>query len=99
MYTVCMSDPRFVWDERKNRNNLRKHGVTFEEASTAFYDENARAFDDPDHSDEEDRFILLGLSFRLNVLVVCHCYRESESSVRIISARRADKQEQQDYGS
>jgi len=89
----------FVWDERKNRANQRKHGVSFEEARTAFYDENAKEYFDPDHSAEENRFILLGMSSRLRVLVVCHCYRESEVMIRIISARRADKIERGVYWS
>ena len=89
----------FVWDEKKNRFNRRKHGVSFEEARTAFYDENAKEYFDPDHSADEDRFILLGMSSRLRVLVVCHCYRESEFVIRIISARRADKTEQRAYWS
>jgi len=89
----------FVWDERKNRANQRKHGVSFEEARTAFYDENAKEYFDPDHSAKEDRFILLGMSSRLRVLVVCHCCRESEFVIRIISARRADKIERGVYWS
>jgi len=76
---------RFVWDPRKSRANRRKHGITFEEAQTVFYDERAREYSDPDHSESEERFILLGMSRRLRVLVVCHCYRESESVIRIIS--------------
>jgi len=96
-YSVCMSSLRFIWDPVKARGNLAKHGVSFDEAVTAFHDENAKVYDDPDHSQAEDRFILLGMSFRLRVLVVCHCYRESEMVVRIISARRADKQEQENY--
>ena len=94
-----MSELRFVWDEAKNRANHRKHRVWFEEAAAAFRDENAKVYFDPNHSEEEDRFILLGLSFRLRVLVVCHCYREAASVVRIISARKADKEEQGDYWS
>jgi uncharacterized protein len=94
-----MADLKFSWDARKDRANRRKHGVSFEEALTVFYDENAREFVDPDHSEDEDRFILLGLSCRLRVLVVCHCYRESESVIRIVSARRADRNEEQDYWS
>ncbi len=92
-----MLEIRFSWDEKKNRSNRRAHGISFEEAQTAFYDENAKVYFDPDHSSEEDRFILLGISARLRVLVVCHCYREGESVIRIISARRADHQEQEDY--
>jgi len=92
-----MTGIRFTWDARKNKANAKKHGVSFEEAQSAFYDEKAVVFFDPDHSGEEDCFILLGLSFKLRVLVVCHCYRESETVVRIISARKADKDEEQNY--
>ena len=94
-----MNGLRFVWDERKNLANQRKHGISFEEAETAFHDENAKVYFDPDHSEDEDRFILLGMSLQLRVLIVCHCYREGESVVRIISARRADKREERDYWS
>lgn len=94
-----MKGLRFVWDPRKSRINLRKHGVSFEEAQTAFRDENAKVYFDPDHSETEDRFILLGMSLQLRVLVVCHCYRESETIVRVISARKADKGEEDDYWS
>jgi uncharacterized DUF497 family protein len=94
-----MNGLRFVWDAGKNLANRRKHGVSFEEAQTAFHDENAMVYFDPDHSEEEDRFILLGMSLQLRVLVVCHCYREGESVIRIISARRADKREQEGYWS
>jgi uncharacterized DUF497 family protein len=87
----------FEWDERKNSANRQKHGVSFEEARSAFLDENARVVPDSEHSEEEDRFILLGLSTSLRVLVVCHCYREEESTVRIISARKADREEQRQY--
>jgi len=92
-----MSDIRFEWDNRKNQENKRKHKVSFEEAQTVFLDENAIRFFDPDHSQDEDRFIMLGMSFTLRVLVVCHCYREDDSVIRIISARKADKREQSDY--
>ena len=92
-----MTELRFVWDTRKEKANIRKHGVSFEEARTVFYDESAVQFFDPDHSEDEDRFILLGMSFRLRVLVVCHCFRESETEVRIISARKADRSEEQEY--
>ena len=78
---------------------MRKHKVSFEEAQTVFLDENAIRFFDPDHSRDEDRFIMLGMSFTLRVLVVCHCYREDDSVIRIISARKADKREQSDYWS
>jgi hypothetical protein len=94
-----MRDIRFHWDERKSRENKRKHKVSFEEAQTVFLDENAIRFFDPDHSEDEDRFIMLGMSFTLRVLVVCHCYREDDSVIRILSARKADKREQSDYWS
>lgn len=97
MYTVHMSDLRFQWDAKKNTANLDKHGVSFEEARMAFHDEHAIVFFDPDHSGHEGRFLLLGMSFKLRVLVVCHCFRESETVVRIVSARKADKAEERDY--
>jgi uncharacterized protein len=99
MYTVRMEGMQFTWDEQKNRVNRRKHRVSFEEAQTAFFDERAKVYFDPDHSEDEDRFILLGLSCRFRSLVVCHCYRESDTTVRIISARKADKLEQANYWS
>jgi uncharacterized DUF497 family protein len=91
-----MPDLRFEWDKRKNASNLRKHGVSFEEAETVFYDDRAIFQDDPDE-DDEDRFILLGLSAGLRTLVVCHCYREDDSVIRIISARKAHREERRDY--
>ena len=87
----------FEWDSHKDASNRKKHGVSFEEAKTSFYDSNARLINDPDHSDDEDRFILLGFSERLKLLVVSHCYRESSSVIRIISARKANKKEQALY--
>ena len=87
----------FEWDKKKEQANIKKHGVSFEEARTTFYDEHAMVFHDPDHSDDEDRFILLGTSYKLNTLVVCHCFREEETVVRIISARKADKGESSEY--
>ena len=90
-------NPRFEWDERKSRENKRKHGVGFEEARTVFYDEQALLIADPDHSDDETRFILLGLSSVLRCLVVCHCYREDDDVVRLISARRANREERASY--
>jgi hypothetical protein len=92
-----MSELRFEWNAKKNRANQAKHGVSFEEAKTAFLDEGARVIADPEHSEDEDRFILLGFSIHLRVLVVCHCYRESENAIRIISARRANRSEQREY--
>jgi uncharacterized DUF497 family protein len=94
-----MGDIQFQWDERKNRENQRKHGISFEEAQTVFLDENAIRFFDPDHSEDEDRFLILGMSFTLRVLVVCHCYRADDLVIRIISARKADKREQAVYWS
>ncbi len=92
-----MIDLLFEWDNRKDRANTKKHGVSFEEARTAFYDENAIQYFDPDHSEDEDRFLLLGMSIKLNVLVVCHCFRKSEAVIRIISARKASSGEEQEY--
>ena len=92
-----MKELHFEWDKRKETANVKKHGISFEEARTAFYDEGAIQFFDPDHSDEENRFILLGLSFKPQVLVVCHCFRESETVIRVISARKADNDEEQEY--
>jgi uncharacterized DUF497 family protein len=83
----------FGWDKRRNRANIKKHRVSFKEAETVFKDENAIQYFDPDRSEDEERFILLGLSMRLRVLVVCHCFRESALVIRIISARRGDKSE------
>jgi len=84
---------RFEWDEKKNRRNRRKHAVWFEEAQSVFEDPHGRVFLDPEHSDEEDRFILLGLSSTARVLIVVHCYRESDAVIRIISARKASRRE------
>ncbi len=79
-----MNRMRFEWDAKKEKANIDKHGISFDEASSAFYDENAIQFFDPDHSQGEDRFVLLGISFKLRVLVVCHCFRKEETVVRII---------------
>ena len=84
MYNVHMDYLKFVWDTKKEKANLKKHGISFEEARTTFYDENAIQFFDPDHSDDEDRFILLGTSYKINTLVVCHCFRDDEKVIRII---------------
>ena len=92
-----MSALHFEWDERKAVANLKKHGVSFEEAKSVFYDERAKLIDDPDHSEDEDRFILLGLSSALKVLAVCHCYRTDGGVIRIISARRAAAREMKSY--
>ncbi len=92
-----MTEIKFSWDEGKDRLNRRKHGVSFEEARTIFYDENALRFPDPDHSQDEDRFLLLGVGYRLRVLLVCHCFRQDDSIIRIISARKATKKEIERY--
>lgn len=88
---------RFEWDPAKARSNLIKHGVSFEEARSVFYDEYAVQFFDEDHSTTEDRFIMLGLSSELRVLVVCHCAKADESVIRLISARKATTKERQHY--
>lgn len=92
-----MDTIRFEWDPNKNTTNQKKHKISFEEAQTVFYDENALLIDDPDHSEEEERFILLGFSLKANLLVVCHCYRQSDSVIRLISARKATKSETKTY--
>ena len=93
-----MRDLQFDWDPKKDAANQRLHGVSFEEASMVFSDEHALLIDDPDHSEEEDRIILLGLSAGLRTLVVCHCYREAQEVIRLISARKASKKEREAYG-
>lgn len=92
-----MSTLRFEWDERKASANEKKHGVSFDEARSVFVDERARLIDDPDHSEDEERFILLGLSSSLRLLLVCHCYRSGANVVRIISARKAKARESKSY--
>lgn len=89
---------RFEWDGNKGDTNLRKHGVSFAEASTVFYDPNALIIDDPDHSQTEARFILLGISEKLRMLVVVHCFREVSGAIRIITARKATRFESRQYG-
>ena len=92
-----MSTLRFEWDPSKAAANLRKHRVSFEDAQTVFSDERARLIDDPDHSEDEERFLLLGLSSTLRLLVVAHCYRSDGNVIRIISARKATADEEHDY--
>ena len=87
---------QFEWNEKKNRENQRKHGISFEEAQTVFLDENAFEFFDPDHSESEERFILLGASVRLRMLVVCYCHRQ-QTTIRLISARKANSREEANY--
>lgn len=91
---------KFEWDENKDKRNRRKHGVSFEDAMSVFYDAEALLIPDPDHSDDEDRIIILGLSSKLRELVVSFCERvknQDEEKIRIISARKADKDEREDY--
>jgi uncharacterized DUF497 family protein len=92
-----MNKINFSWDETKATSNLLKHDISFEEAKTVFDDDNARLIYDPDHSDEENRFILLGLSCKLKILTVVHCYRDDENNIRIISARKSTKTEAKQY--
>ena len=92
-----MSDLRFEWDPRKAAANLRKHGVSFSEAQTAFADEHGLIIDDEEHSGDEERFVLLGVSAASRMLVVVHCYRAEDMVIRIISARKADHIERRQY--
>jgi len=92
-----MKDLVFEWDEGKSRANRLKHGVSFEEARSAFMDEYARVLPDEEHSEDEERFLLLGMSISLRIIVVCHCYRRKDEVIRIISARKADRDEQDQY--
>jgi uncharacterized DUF497 family protein len=94
-----MKQLKFEWDNTKDKTNTKKHGVTFDEARTVFYDEQSIRFYDPEYLEDKDRFILLGASFNLKTLVVCHCFKEDEAKIRIISARKADKEEEQVYWS
>jgi len=95
---VFYKDSSFDWDENKNNANIQKHGISFYEAMTVFDDDNALYKPDVGHSQNEDRFIILGLSKSPRLLVVCHCYRESETVIRIISARKATSSEHEQYG-
>ncbi len=87
----------FEWDANKASSNKKKHGISFEEAKSVFFDENAIVIHDPEHSEDEERFVILGLSTITRLLVVCHCYRKEESMIRIISARKATKKESMQY--
>ena len=93
-----MHDAQFVWDENKNRINIKKHKVSFDEAQTVFTDDNAILMPDNIHLKGEERFIIIGLSKHLRVLVVCHCYRENDEVIRLISARKANNKESNLYG-
>ena len=88
---------KFEWDEAKNQSNIQKHGISFQEASSVFFDDEALIITDDDHSESEERFILIGFSYKANLLVVCHCYRQSDSIIRIISARKATQTERKEY--
>ncbi len=92
-----MKSLRFTWDPAKAEANLRKHGVSFTEAQTVFYDENAVEFYDDEHSDWEDRFLLLGISSQLRLLIICHCYRADDGVIHLISAHKATRQEASYY--
>ena len=92
-----MQTIKFEWDDNKNEINKKKHKISFDEAITVFDDAEALVIDDPEHSQEEDRFIILGLSNKSNLLVVCHCYRESDTVIRIISARKSTRNETKQY--
>ena len=92
-----MSELKFEWDENKNQINQKKHGIAFEEAQSVFYDADALVITDPEHSAEEEHFIILGLSKKANLLVVCHCYRSMDEIIRIISARKATAAEAKQY--
>jgi len=96
-YNIIMNDIKFQWDDNKNKINQKKHKISFEEAQSVFFDEEALIIDDPEHSLEEERFIILGLSKKANLLVVCHCYRKSDTIIRIISARKATVRETISY--
>ena len=87
----------FEWDDAKNKINLKKHGIFFEEAQPVFFDDNAIEFDDPDHFFDEEIYLFLGFSRNFRILIVCHCYRDGESIIRIVSARKATKKEQKAY--
>ena len=87
----------FEWDKAKEVSNYKKHKVRFSEATTVFCDENAREYDDPEHSEDEERFLMLGMSQNLRVLVISFCYRNSENRIRIISSRKANKKETMAY--
>ncbi len=92
-----MKDIEFDWDEAKNKANILKHGISFSEATSVFYDEYALLIADPDHSETEDRFVLLGLSVKLRLLLVCHCFEVDDGLVRIISCRKAKRKEMSLY--
>ena len=92
-----MTKYKFEWNQNKSDSNRVKHGISFDEAKTVFYDDHGRLIPDPDSSIHEERFILLGQSAEFKTLIVCHCYRDKNESIRIISARKANKGERKQY--
>ena len=92
-----MKEVYFDWNEAKNQANVRKHGVSFEEAKSVFFDESALLLADPDHSEDEDRFVLLGLSAKLRLVLVCHCFEADDGLIRVISCRKANRKEMSLY--
>lgn len=92
-----MKSISFEWDSHKYQSNIKKHGISFDEAKSVFYDEMAVLFFDEDHSDSEERYILLGTSEKLRILIVCHCTIDENKIIRIISARKATKNESKYY--
>ena len=92
-----MINIKFEWDPNKNKENLKKHKVSFEEAKEVFYDDNAILFDDPEHSADEERFLIIGWVKNLNIYIVSHCYKENNGIIRLISARKATKKEKETY--
>lgn len=96
-YHVIIRNIAFEWDANKASLNKKNHGISFDEARTVFFDENAAVIHDPEHSATEERFVILGLSATTRILIVCHCYRKKDSIIRIISARKATKKESMQY--
>jgi len=92
-----MKSIAFEWDDKKAKSNFKKHGVSFEEAQSFFFDDQAIQFWDDDNSKEEDRFLMLGLNNKFRILLVVHCFRKSESTIRIISAIKATRNEMKEY--
>ncbi len=92
-----MDTLKFEWDENKNRINIAKHKVSFEEAASVFSDERSVLFDDPEHSEYEDRFLIIGITYAEKVCIVSHCYRGEDDVIRIISARKATRKEKEFY--
>jgi len=95
---LVLNEKIFTWDEEKHELNIKKHKITFTEAATVFDDENALIRDDPDHSQDEARFIIIGFSENARLLIVCHCFRADDSIIRLISARKANRRERREYG-